>query len=83
MDATPRDYSVPTMRFFAFQREFRLSVNSLGVRLGFYDWHEMQIEDYRRLPTDFPSDQDKRAIWETLMGPGISFQPGAVSSTLF
>nr|GLL39761.1 hypothetical protein GOBAR_AA19401 [Ipomoea trifida] len=58
----------PSVKFTVFGQEYHLSVNQLGIHLGFYTQEYMCGDEYHNLPNDFDSDAALEEYWHRITG---------------
>nr|GMD93369.1 hypothetical protein GOBAR_AA21571 [Ipomoea batatas] len=58
----------PSVKFTVFEQEYHLSVNQLGIHLGFYTQEYMCGDEYHNLPNDFDSDAALEDYWHRITG---------------
>nr|GMC48052.1 putative retrotransposon Orf1 [Ipomoea batatas] len=74
-------HSIPSVKFTVFGQEHHLSIDQLGIHLGFYTQDHMHEEEYRNLPNDFDSDAAVEAYWHRITGGNARRFIGAKPNT--
>lgn len=73
---TPEELDKPSIKFRMFNIPHLISVDQLGNMLGFYTSRELRIQAYKDPPTDFPSEDMKKAFWAEITRPGVPWEAG-------
>nr|GME19886.1 probable leucine-rich repeat receptor-like protein kinase At1g35710 [Ipomoea batatas] len=72
----------PSMKFTVFGQQYELSVQQLGIHLGFYTRDDLYTDEYRNLPWDFDSDASLEEYWHRITRGNAGRFIGAKPNTM-